>query len=275
MSWEAYEAIVAREWKELRERVSAVEADYQAFFERHPCMLPIGFQGSIGGHHGAFPAAVISQPPFAGLVRRVPDFMTISKDSAGVHIRLIEIERPDKEWFTVSGQPTADLTQAMDQLREWKQWLTDPINMQQFKRDYRFPEYYLQYTNFVFHYILIYGSNNERTERYKNKRFFLQQPGDIFMTFDRLFPDEHLKNYLTVKLDQHGYRAVSIPPTFRLGPMRSEFNPSIRDKHIAVEENKYLSQARKKFLTERLPYWDEICKNGRPKGIIPHSKTGE
>lgn len=275
MDWASYVEIVEQEWADLRANTSAAEADYQSFFERHPCMLPLGYRSFAGGHHGAFPTAVISQPPFSGLVRRVPDFMAFSRDSAEVHVLLIEIERPDKEWFTAAGQPSADLTQAIDQLREWKQWLADPINMQQFKRDYRLPEIYRNYLNFRFHYILIYGSRNQRTGDFRDKRSFLQQPDEKFMTFDRMFPDKDLAHYSTVKLDQNGYRAISYPPTIRLGPIYSEYNAVVSGKETAIQNNLYLSEIRKKFLVQRLPYWDEICRNGRPQGVIHFSKTGE
>lgn len=54
------------------------------------------------------------------MTTRIPDFLWIATDSCNIYPIFVEIERPSKNWFTVSGQPTADFTQAQTQLAEWK-----------------------------------------------------------------------------------------------------------------------------------------------------------
>jgi hypothetical protein len=72
-----------------------------------------GGDRSVGGHHGAFPNAVISKPELPGLRRPVPDFMWITKVSGLVYPVMIEIETPAKKWFTAAGIQTHALSQAV------------------------------------------------------------------------------------------------------------------------------------------------------------------
>jgi len=275
MPWENYERIVLKEWEDLRSIVDAPESEYQNFLERHPCMLPIGRVAFPGSNKDMFPSAVISQPPLSGLIHRIPDFMTFSRDSAAIHVNMIEIERPDKIWFTAQGQPTADFTQALDQLREWKEWIADPVNLQSFTRDYKFSTPYSNYKGYQFHYTLVYGNSSGRTEEFRDKRKYLPNGDETLMTFDRLSPDRSIKDLLTVKLDQNGYRCINVPPTLRLGPQNCRYFPIISGKTEAVDKNSYISNLRKQFLKSRLPYWDAVCKNGGPFGVIAFSETGE
>lgn len=122
--WSRYESWLTAEWQALLGR-SPSESEVHEFLEQHPSMVPGGEGGeqSIGGHHGAFPAALISEPELPGLTRPTPDFMWISKMSSVVKPVLIEIERPDKRWFRSSdGVPHSDLTQAIDQISTWRDW---------------------------------------------------------------------------------------------------------------------------------------------------------
>ena len=76
------------------------------------------------------------------------------------------------------------------------------------------------------------------------------------MTFDRLRPQYDMQHCLCVKLDSEGYRAISIPATFKLGPNRPYGSEEIRDKQAAVMKNRFISDIRKEFLVSRIPYWD-------------------
>lgn len=133
MDWWAYEEIILREWDTLLSSdESKSEAAVRSFLERHPCMVP-GSRGLFGdGHHAPFPAAVISQPVLPGLERRVPDFLWFAMNSESIYPVLVEIEAPSKRWFTTSGKQTEQLTQALDQLAEWKTWFSRPQNLAQF-----------------------------------------------------------------------------------------------------------------------------------------------
>jgi hypothetical protein len=53
------------------------------------------------------------------------------RPSALVQPVLIEIESPGKRWLAGKGKaarPSADFTQALNQLRQWEEWLSKPAN---------------------------------------------------------------------------------------------------------------------------------------------------
>ena len=114
MAWDVYEPTVSSDWQNALERED--EKALQTCIERHPCLLPVGAYGN----HGAWMDAVITQPPLAGFHKRVPDFMWFESDSSTVVAVCVEIERQGKYWFNVGGTPTADLSQALDQIQEWR-----------------------------------------------------------------------------------------------------------------------------------------------------------
>lgn len=134
MSWDVYEAIVREAWISLLDS-KVKEQEYQDFLERHPCMVPgpFGLIGTSG--HSPYPSAVISQPILPDFTRRVPDFMWFARDSETIYPVLIEIEAPSKPWFTKNDSQHARLTQARDQITEWKMWFRDPLNVARL-RDY-------------------------------------------------------------------------------------------------------------------------------------------
>jgi hypothetical protein len=103
------------------------ESPIQAFFERNPGVLA---QLVRGGHgRWVFPEARLGS-------EHIPDFMICDKDSGGYHWHLIELENPNYEALTKSGQPTAKLTHAMQQIRDWRIWLRRNIQYAQSELDY-------------------------------------------------------------------------------------------------------------------------------------------
>ena len=263
--WHRYEKILAKKWSYLlNSQHNHCEKHFQEFFELHPCMLP--WYGEIGrGGHGMFPNALISQPILPGLASKTPDFMWITSDSSSVFVVLIEIEDPNKSWATKKGQQSAKLTQAINQLKEWQQWFSQPLNEEQFKKDYRIPSDLLDVRSFQKIYILIYGrrSDPSLTGSFNKKRVLLENKNEIYMTYDRIKPNRELKDCLTVKLDKSGYTALHVQPTIRLGPVHAKYSSLIRLKHSAVNRNIYLSQARKQFLNSRWQYWDTWAKGNK------------
>ena len=53
------------------------------------------------------------------------DFAFFDTGSFGPEWYLIEIEPPSKRMFTKSGDPSADLTHAVQQVRDWHSWIHD------------------------------------------------------------------------------------------------------------------------------------------------------
>ncbi|WP_438479771.1 Shedu anti-phage system protein SduA domain-containing protein [Oleiharenicola lentus] len=258
MSWKSYEAIIKREWSDLFARTDTTERDFQVFFEQHPCCLPDMGRFFPGGGHGAFPGAVVSQPVLHGFAKKVPDFLYIARDSACVYTVLVEIEHPSKSWATAGGQPSAEFTQATNQITDWKSWFSDPLNTAKFKEDYGIPQEWLRSREFSQKYILVYGRRQDPTltEAFNKKRKHLERTDEVYMTYDRIRPNRDAAQYLCVTRDAAGYRALTVPPTIELGPFLEHGVKTIRDKTQAVANNPYLSTVRKKFLVDRWPYWD-------------------
>lgn len=258
MPWDAYEAIMRGEWAALLAKDGTTEDDFQEFFERHPCCLPQMDRLFQRGGHGAFPGAVVSQPVLPGFGEKVPDFLYIARDSACVYVVLIEIEHPAKPWATASGHSSAEFTQAINQISDWKTWFNNPLNVAKFQSDYRIPTDWLQSRAFAQKYILIYGRRDDPSlsEAFNKKRRYLERADEVHMTYDRIHPNRDAAHCLCVTLDGKGYRALTVPPTIELGPNMEHGVNTIRDKTAAVARNPYLSEIRRKFLVERWPYWD-------------------
>ncbi|MBA4150646.1 MAG: DUF4263 domain-containing protein [Verrucomicrobia bacterium] len=265
MPWEQYEKLVNQEFLNLLNAPQSSEADFQALFERHPCLLPETdkiFDGQ--GGHGPFPGTLISQPRLAGLSSKIPDFLWIVRNSAYVYAVLIEIEDPKKQWATTSGQPTHQLTQARDQIADWRAWFNDPVKANMFQQDYRIPADWVRSRTLRQKYVLIYGRRNDPSliEIVNKKRGSWEREDECHMTYDRLVPNRNLSYFPCSRLDQAGYYAITIPPTLKLGPMFADYGRMIRDKAQAISNNAYLSPERKKFLLERWNYWDEWALRG-------------
>lgn len=210
--WGEFAERLRQQWRSLLDS-NPVESVVQDFLERYPCMLPRPYALFRGGHHGPFPAAVITQPILPSYEARRPDFLWLSADSMNYWAVSIEIERPNKPWFTKQGIPSAPLTQAIDQLRDWKRWFSEPHNIQAFLEHYEVPR--LSHHTFSCHYVLAFGRREEATRGPgKKKRPFLQQPDETVMSLDRLDSDRELADVITVRREGGTYRAVSVQPHF-------------------------------------------------------------
>jgi hypothetical protein len=268
MPWREYCQIATDELKAALDR-NATEADIQALLERHPCLVPgaDGLARPVG--HSPWPASVITQPRLPSYGGKVADFMWLSTDSLSLYPVLIEIESPGKPWFTKGGQPTSLLTQARDQLAEWRAWFSRPHNICAFLDFYRVPDI-LRAREFTPMYVLIYGRRKEssRTETLLRKRGFMQRHDEFIIHFDRLTPNAKVHEDLCVRVDSSGYTAVSVPPTMTLGPLYADRRVIVAAKEAAVRHNQYLTTDRKDFLCARLPYWDTWACQGHTGGCI-------
>jgi len=220
--------------------------------------------------HSPFPAALLSEAPLVGMGAKVPDFIWLGSNSANLTPVFIEIESPAKQWFTRTGDPHHDLTQALNQLAQWKAWLDQNENRALFYSAFEIPDHMRRHLTFNPQFVLIYGRRREFDERPELKRLRKQwePPGQVVMTFDRLTPARDCKLFPTVtkRADQR-YRALAVPPTFKLGPGVAKDFAMIEGIPEALERNEWISKERRAFLTERLPYWNEWSRLG-DKGII-------
>lgn len=262
-SWNEYEAWLSAAWPEfLKDADSDDEEIFQHFLERHPCLVP-GGEGtgdSFGGHHGGWRNLLISQPQLPGVFRRHPDFMWLTKNSEDIIPVLIEIEAPSKRWLTARGDRSADLTHAEGQLADWKQMLDDPASRQQFADVYGFPQRWAMDFNLVPRFILIYGRRSEfdRHPHLNRKRRGVRDMAIGAMTFDRLHPRPGLHDAVCVRIENLTPRVLAVPPTFRLGPGNAEMVARLQGLSDAIQSNELISEARRNFLLERIPYWTEL-----------------
>lgn len=266
MTWAAYGPIAAAEWTRALE--STGEALLQECLERHPSLLPIVTvydQSLLGGHHGVWMDAVISQPPLPGFHRRVPDFMWIKSDSATVVVTCVEIERQDKFWFRRDGTPTAQLTQALDQLEEWRIWFAT-ASKDEFFETYRLPSVW-RLRHFSQKYVLVYGRRSEfdttagsrhgAEAHYLNrKRARMMSPDTAQMTLDAIGPSESNRQLVTVRLRENRLEAVSVPPTFTCGQHMRHLARNVEGLELSIRSMATPASAERiGYLARRLEFW--------------------
>jgi hypothetical protein len=190
--------------------------------------------------------------------------MWLTRNSEDLIPVLIEIEAPAKRWLTDKGDRTFQLTHAEGQLADWRQKLDDPDGRSQFADLYEFPQQWAQRFNLVPRFMLIYGRQSEFSERpdWNRKRRGLRDPSVDEMTYDRLRPLAGSANAITVRIgrgnDLVARRAVAIPPTFQLGPTNASAVARINGLADAITANELISDDRRGFLLERLPYWQAL-----------------
>jgi hypothetical protein len=261
-SWKQYEQVVKAEWTVLLNRnPSPSEKEVQTFLEKHPSMVPGAF-GFIGGESGHYPrlCGLVTQPPLPSYDRRVPDFMWLAQSSDTDEPVLVEIEAPSKRWFTKRGAPTASLTQALQQIADWKAWFDVPRNVESFKAFYGLERDSWHMRRFRPAYLLIYGrraeASAEPTLTRQRTHLF---PENVFgRTYDRLEPNPKAHDLVCLKAIRSGvFEVISVPPTLKWSPMLAEERAHIRGWDAAILANPHISPKRKDFLVRRRPYWEE------------------
>jgi len=262
-SWQEYVDWLMPRWDALLASDPA-ESTVQVFLEKHPCLLP-GAHGDVGpgGHHGPVLGGVFAEPSLQGLNKdRRPNFMWITRSTSLITPICIEIERPGKHWFTVDGVPTAELTQALDQLTDWKVWFSESENQSIFRRQYLGGA--SEDRQLLPQYVLISGRQrefersyrrHEQPDRLRKKRDFMRREHESFMTFDSLRPDAQNSDLLTLKMSSDGPRVRAVPPTFTTGPStRHDAQPlgSIED---ALSRTLLITDARRAHVGRRWEHW--------------------
>jgi len=266
LEWDEFKSTLLLEWEHLLNNNSTEEKDFQKFLETNPCMIPGAHGLSLTSGHMPIYASVFSQPVLPGFKAKKPDFMWIATCSDELNPILIEIEDPKKKWFTKNGQPTAQFTQAYNQLTEWREWFASPTNFHIFIETYKINSTRAIGRQIVPHYVLIYSRRSEVEDK-KIKRSVNKKKDETIMTYDRLSPSFDQSNYLCIKIKGSNFVAIAFPPTARNGPNIIEEWIDIDDIDSSIKSSSLLSEERKKFLLERLPYWKEWAKN-RNKGLI-------
>lgn len=265
MPWDDYRRLVKEEFTKLLNRATD-EKTLQVFLEQHPSLLPGAGDGiGHGGHHGAWWDAVVTQPELKGLgPTRYPDFMFVRRDTATTKPICIEIESPRKSWFNKDLAPSAKLTQALDQLNEWRLWFKAPENDLIFRQMY-VPEAY-RHRALEPEFVLVYGRDSEfRADgphgdyaRARSKRSQFQRPDQWIFTFDMLKSDPEGADYATIAHRVHGFEILNIPTTFTtcsdLMAVGSLMDAST-DIAAALDRNTMIDPLRREYIAKRWSYW--------------------
>ncbi len=251
-SMENYQLWLEQEWRNLLNSNSQNdEPVFQNFLEQHPCLLFDTVDDDRLIHH-----AVFSQPELPGFRRKYPDFLCISQNSVQVTVNLIEIEAPGKPWTTKSGEVNAKLTQALGQLRSWKVWFKNPLNLQAFQQIYDVPDWRVGQRQLTFRYALVYGRRSEAlaNEDFARQRAYLTQSDEFIMTYDRLRVSGAMTNNVTVKLDRKSrvskVRIIYVPPTLSIGSIDASSWYKFSGFEDAVLANPFINEERKKYIIE-------------------------
>jgi len=278
MVWEEYQQLILSEWDHLLNgEHSPTEAEVHIYLEKHPSMLPGAFN-LVGDPSGHYPwlCGLISQPILPAYDYKKPDFMWLSQNSDTIEPVLIEIESPNKRWFTKAGVQTAELTQAINQIAEWKTWFGETHNVEAFKSFYGLAH---SRKRFRPSYLIIYGRRIE----FKDKPNLTGKRSNLFadnikeMTYDRLRPNRDMSQLVCMKVMKYNteyiFKAISVPATLQWSPGLASDRAFLHNLDDAINSNDYISQIRKEFLIQRLPYWNEWSRN-QGRGII-HSGDKE
>ena len=265
MAWNRYESWLSHEWGSCL-TTDPDEPSVQRFLEQHPSLLP-GASDDVGqgGHHGAWWDAVITQPELKGLgPSRWPDFMWVRRDTNSTKPILIEIESPRKRWYNQNLVLNANVTQAIDQLDEWRTWFDNDENRLIFKRAYvpaRFNSRFLQPE-----YVLIYGRSAEFRrdgphadyERARHKRDQLRRHDVHMYTFDMLRPRYEAASYATIRRRRQRFEIETIPPTFSTGSYllrEGTLLDAATDIDNALDSTHLVEDGRREYLRTRWNYW--------------------
>jgi len=263
MSWDAYESRATAEWQALLNSSEGCdERKVHHFLAKHPSFVPGVFGMTEGSRLVPYYWALFSESPLRewdhandcyrdvpGI--KIPDFMWLNHDSQNFSPVLIEIESPCKTWFTDHGEPHHDLMQALNQLAKWRAWLKRRESAIALYSSFGASE--LHRCTFRPKYLLIYGRETELQDRRDFNRLHsqFQQEDQIVMTFDCLKPARDDSGFICATKTAERYRAVSVPPTMRLGPRTAGWCriPGLPE---AIMANEWISPERRKFLIEHL-----------------------
>jgi len=261
MSWDEYETKTLTAWDELLSGPEAGdEGVIHRFLEQNPSFIPGAFSFPASGHSPVF-GGVFSKPPLTGIGTLVPDFMWIATATDLIYPVLIEIETPEKKWFTKKGQPTAEWTQARSQIIAWKQWLNNAANKAVFIEQYG-PSSVFRHFEIKTQFVLVFGRRKEFdiNTNLRGARSHQQGHDEFHITFDRLRPDYNTRNYLSLKKSGDDVIALVVPPTIRLGPGLAPDLHLVKGRKEAALREDRMSKERREFVARRFSYWDEWSK---------------
>lgn len=176
------------------------EPDLQYFFEAYPIML-IQF---LGGGQGRW---VIPKKALGSQYET--DFLLADRDSLGFHWTAVELEHPNNKAYKSNGDPTWEMTHAMQQIRNWRTWLRDNLDYAQ--RSIERNGLGLSEINPDLPGLIIIGRRNEESEKHRLKRRDLGKESNIKIhTYDWLYDraKERVEVLYKFRIDGEGLFAI-------------------------------------------------------------------
>jgi hypothetical protein len=193
--------------------------------------------------------------------------MWVRLDTGAVRPICIEIESPEKAWFNPSTRtPTASLTQAIDQLTEWKVWFDSPENQLTFAKTYVAPQYVNRPIEPQF--VLVYGRDAEFRAAssphtdfsyMRRKRDHMLRSHEYYFTYDQLTAEQEAGDYATLTREVDGWRLDSLPPTFTTGLSMTDLAVVIKDPSPVLSRTDLMSEERRAYIAERWKYWRQVA----------------
>ena len=268
IEWSKYYSQVMTEYQNLLDEKSDFEKEFQGFFERNPSFIPGGLQ--LIGHTSHYPYmdTLISQPEIGIRFTRKPDFLWLAEDSLRFTPVFVEIEKPSKKMFTQSGTPSADFTQAINQINEWKYLLSLADNISAFYTQFSIP-LDMRAKSFSPQYLLIYGRRSEYqgNDMRTGVRASNETNDFVLMSYDRLTPIADYMQFTTCKVSNGEYNILHIPPTFKYRPDCIDTLKKYKGFYEAIPRMDKTSDERKQFLRDRYSYWIDNSSSTK-KGLI-------
>ena len=112
---------------------------------------------------------------------------------------------------------------------------------------------------------LVYGRRSEfeaNVEATQHRANLFNWREEHLISFDRLEPQHAAFDFPTVRENGAGrYKAIAVPPTFRLSAYFALSLPLIDGLEDAIHASAEMSNERKQFLIDRLDYWRDWAIN--------------
>lgn len=275
MDLEEYRRRVLGDWTRLLE-TDPDERSVHEFLELHPSMVP-GGSGDVGpgGHHGSTHSALFSEPELSGAGRRFsPDFMWVTRSTSLVTPILIEIERPSKRWFRQDGRPTAEFTQAHDQLNDWRSWFARDANKVLFRDRFMFGKRYDD-RPLEPQYLLIFGRANEfepsgghsDPQALRHKRDQQRAADESLMTFDSLVPKADQAESMTVRMTATGAEAIAFSPLYGTDTRAAQLLADMRNVGAALDRTVMMTDERREYLKGRFQHWSNEGRQSQDRDV--------
>jgi hypothetical protein len=179
------------------------EQVYQTVIEENTRLVPREFIQNHGIHLNLILRKLSFGRDF------ISDFFYMSKSSDNWNYIFVEIEQPQSLYFKEGGNEfTGEFLRAMEQVKDWKAWLSKTANAEQFQSQHVGFLKTPQVLNPVKHkFVLVYGRRNEYHNNEARRAKVAAHEDDDFsiMSFDSLCEDLESKRDCFVGARRNGF----------------------------------------------------------------------